>query len=87
MALPLLLPAIAGIASKFMSGGGSQAGVMGAVSGAVKKATGIGLEPKRRRRRRRRLTNSEIIELTNIKNILGKTAAASALPYYLGRGN
>lgn len=41
---------------------------------------------KKRRRRRARLTQSELMELTNIKNILGRTAAANALPYYLGRG-
>jgi len=38
------------------------------------------------RRRRARLTHGDILELTNIKNILGRTAAANALPYYLGRG-
>jgi hypothetical protein len=40
----------------------------------------------RRRRRKARLTQGDIMELTNIKNILGRTAAANALPYYLGRG-
>jgi len=40
----------------------------------------------RRRRRRARLTTREMMELTTLKNILGKTAAANALPYYLGRG-
>lgn len=40
----------------------------------------------RRRRRRSRLTQSELMELTQVKNILGKTAAANALPFYLGRG-
>ena len=39
-----------------------------------------------RRRRRRRLTQTALAELTMLKNILGKTAAANALPYYLGRG-
>jgi hypothetical protein len=47
---------------------------------------GRGKDPKKRRRRRARLTQSELMELTNIKNILGRTAAANALPYYLGRG-
>ena len=42
--------------------------------------------PGGRRRRRARLTQSEMLELANIKNILGRTAAANALPYYLGRG-
>jgi len=40
----------------------------------------------RRRRRKARLTQREFFELSQIKNILGKTAAANALPYYLGRG-
>jgi len=48
--------------------------------GKKKKGTGM------RRRRRARLTQSELLELTNIKNILGRTAAANALPFYLGRG-
>jgi hypothetical protein len=39
-----------------------------------------------RRRRRARLTQGELMELNQIKNILGKTAAANALPFYLGRG-
>ena len=46
-------------------------------------AKGVGV---RRRRRRARLTTREMMELTTLKNILGKTAAANALPYYLGRG-
>lgn len=36
-----------------------------------------------RRRRRTKLTQGQILELTQIKNILGKTAAANALPFYL----
>lgn len=44
------------------------------------------LPAKRKRRRRARLTMSEIQELIQIKNILGKTAAANALPWYMGRG-
>lgn len=42
-------------------------------------------KPKRRRRRKR-LTAQDIGELSHIKAILGKTAAANALPFYLGRG-
>jgi hypothetical protein len=38
-----------------------------------------------RRRRRKLLTQGAITELTMIRNILGKTAAANALPFYLGR--
>lgn len=46
-----------------------------------------GLGPaKKKRRRRARLTMSELQELVQIKNILGKTAAANVLPYYMGRG-
>lgn len=40
----------------------------------------------RKRRRRARLTQSELTELMQIKNLLGKTAAAQILPYYMGRG-
>lgn len=57
-------------------------GVMGLAKGAGK---GI-LAGKRRRRRRARLTARELAELAQIKAILGKTAAANALPFYLGRG-
>ena len=48
---------------------------------------GRGAATYRRRRRKKRLTTSEIAELMHIKNILGKTAAANALPFYLGRGS
>lgn len=41
---------------------------------------------KKKRRRRARLTQSELTELMQIKNLLGKTAAAQVLPYYMGRG-
>lgn len=41
---------------------------------------------KKKRRRRARLTQSELTELMQIKNLLGKTAAANVLPYYMGRG-
>lgn len=68
-----LLPSILGA----VGGGG---GVLGAVG---KK---IGLPTARKRRRgRRRLTASELQELAQIKAILGKTAAANALPFYMGR--
>lgn len=53
-------------------------GVLGAAAG--------GVGAKKKRRRRARLTHGELMELVNIKNILGKSAAASALPYYMGRG-
>lgn len=38
-----------------------------------------------RRRRRARLTQSDFNQLMQIKNVLGKTAAAQALPYFMGR--
>lgn len=41
---------------------------------------------RKKRRRRARLTQSELTELMNIKNLLGKTAAANILPFYMGRG-
>lgn len=47
---------------------------------------GVGPIFKKKRRRRARLTQGELMELNQIKNILGKTAAANALPFYLGRG-
>lgn len=56
--------------------------ILGA-AGKVTKGFAVG---KKRRRRRARLTQSEIVELTQIKNLLGRTAAANALPFYMGRG-
>lgn len=38
-----------------------------------------------RRRRRQKLTQSDLNTLMQIKNTLGKTAAAQALPYFMGR--
>lgn len=43
-------------------------------------------QPRKKRRRRARLTQGELTELMNIKNLLGKTAAANVLPFYMGRG-
>jgi hypothetical protein len=54
--------------------------------GAGKAPAGAVSTGYRRKRRKARLTQGDIMELTNIKNILGRTAAANALPYYLGRG-
>lgn len=61
--------------------------ILGAVPsmGAVAKKAGIGVRPTKRRRARRRLTAGELQELSQIKAILGKTAAANALPFYMGR--
>jgi len=38
-----------------------------------------------RRRRRVKLTQADLNTLMQIKNTLGKTAAAQALPYFMGR--
>lgn len=57
-------------------------GPLGLTAGLASGLTS-GLGGRRRRRRRKRLTASDIAELNNIKNILGKTAAANALPFYL----
>lgn len=54
--------------------------------GRATKGMGRGARPKARRRRKARLTQSDIVELTHIRNLLGRTAAANALPFYLGRG-
>lgn len=61
--------------------------LFGAVRGAVGGGGGGGASSGggRRRRRRARLTQSQMLELTQIRNILGRTAAANALPFYLGR--
>ncbi len=78
MGLPSILGSAVRGAAKSNPLGGALFGALGAVSG------GAGGSP-RRRHRRKKLTSSDIIELTNLKNILGKTAAANALPFYLGR--
>jgi hypothetical protein len=63
------------------------AGLIPSVLGAVGKAGGVKFGAKKKSRRRRaRLTASELAELSQIKSILGRTAAANALPFYMGRG-
>lgn len=64
------------------------AGMLPTILGAVSKRGALGGlgAGKRRRRRRARLTSRELAELSQIKAILGKTAAANALPFYIGRG-
>lgn len=54
--------------------------------GSTSWEPGVGPVFHKKRRRRARLTQGELMELNQIKNILGKTAAANALPFYLGRG-
>lgn len=73
MALPLLLGALGGL--------GGKTGVLGLASGMLGLKAGIG---GGRRRRRRRLTHGDIMQLAQIKGVLGKTAAANALPFYMG---
>jgi len=96
MPVPLgLLGAAGAVLSPFISR------LMGARAGTIARYGGLGLAgygayravtglfgppPRRRRRRKKRLTASELAELSHIKGILGKTAAANALPFYLGRG-
>lgn len=66
---------------------GMAAQAVGRATKAAAKAAGVkfpGDKPKRRRRAR--LTQADIMELTHIRNMLGRTAAANALPFYLGRG-
>ena len=74
------LPAILGLGASFLGRGG-----LAAVAKKVGVPAGFGVA-KKKRRRRARLTMRELNELNHIKSILGKTAAANALPYYLGRG-
>ncbi len=92
MALPVLIPAalrLLGIG--LASGVGFEAAqrvlpgetAVGDIIPRVRRFAG---ERPRRRRARKRLTQSELHQLTQIKMILGKTAAANALPFFLGRG-
>lgn len=88
----MALPAVLGLATGLMrgaipaarsmgfapSGGGGFGAILGAVAG--------GAALKKRRRRRARLTQGDKMELSFIASTFGKTAAANALPYYLGRG-
>lgn len=67
---------IGGAPYSYSSGGG----------GSTSWEPGVGPVFRKKRRRRARLTQGELMELNQIKNILGKTAAANALPFYLGRG-
>lgn len=64
--------------------GGGRAFGPSPIMGLAGSLTGQGGQRKRRRRRAR-LTKSALLELTTIKTTLGKTAAAEALPFYLGR--
>lgn len=72
MALPILLAAAARFAPTALRAFGIGGGGGGGMGG-------------RRRRRRRRLTQTDLAELTQIKMVLGKSAAAAAMPFYLGR--
>lgn len=64
--------------------------LMGGVSSLAKGAaktlgTGSSKDKDKKRRRKARLTSRDMQELTTLKSVIGKTAAANALPYYLGR--
>lgn len=61
-------------------------GLAGSAAKAVTGKGGILGGAKKKHRRKSRLTAGDITELTMIKNILGRTAAANALPFYMGRG-
>ncbi len=78
MGLPNILGSALKGAAKSNPLGGMLFGAMGAVSGGSPGT-------HKRRHRRKKLSNADIMELNHIKNILGKTAAANALPFYLGR--
>lgn len=89
MALPLLLPAVAGLAKRVIGTRGGVAGLagLGGVAAGVAGTLGVQrLVGVRRRRRRARLTAKEMQELMFIRQALGRTAAANALPFFLGRG-
>ena len=61
-------------------------GGISAITGKKKTTTKSILAGGRYHRRRRRyLTQADMNTLMQIKNTLGKTAAAQALPYFLGR--
>lgn len=80
MPLPLILgAAIRGLGPGLLRGlaGDGRGGLLGAIAGG----------PSRRRRHRRaKLSARDMQELIFIRNTLGKTAAAQALPFFLRRG-
>lgn len=81
MALPFILPALARLAKHRITqavGAGVGGGALGFAAGRL---TGPG-RSSRRRKRRKLLSNSEIAQLVHIKTILGRTAAAEALPFF-----
>lgn len=76
-----------GLLGGLLSGVGKAPKVKGGgLLGFAASGMGIGGGRGRRRRRRARLSQGELAELNQIKAILGKTAAANALPFYMGRG-
>ena len=91
MPLPLIAPIVVTLTRLLGGRIGAAALGGGAISGALPGGRfglfGGGNGGQRRRRRRRRLTQSELEQLAHIKSILGKTAAANALPFFLGRGS
>ena len=85
--LPFILPALAGIGARLGIGSliryGGAAAIGASASGFF---GGGGAGKKKKRRKRKRLTHGEMLEIIQIKETLGKTAAATILPFYLGRG-
>jgi hypothetical protein len=82
--LPLLLGGLAGGLLSGMGKPKARVGVAAAMPAIGRTlAAAAGARYPYHRRRRRRLTQTAMIELTQIKSILGKTAAANALPFYL----
>ena len=89
MPLPLIAPIVVTL-TRLLGGRIGAATLGGGLASSVLPGGRFGLfggGNGKRRRRRRRLTQSELEQLAHIKSILGKTAAANALPFFLGRGS
>lgn len=78
------MPFLMSMIPSLFGGGKKSGGISGIVSGLTKGLTGG--NGTKRRRRRARLTSRDMSELMQIKNILGRTAAAEAIGFYLRRG-
>ena len=68
-----------------MLGLSALSGVKSALTGGKKAVSKAAFGGGKRRRRRAKLTQHDLNTLMQIKNTLGKTAAAQALPYFMGR--
>lgn len=80
-----MLPALLGLAGSAVAGMFSKKKSAPATSGVIGSLAKTLSGGSKYRRRKKRLTNADIAELTMLKQVLGKTAAANALPFYLGR--